>query len=91
MTRAKRLPIGTHCLVQFPTPITEGSLERTFVHDKRSYYGPMWYGMYEHAFHNELVRIVAYHGNDYHVKSLSTNRSCWMGHQLLTPVSFKEL
>lgn len=90
MTRVKRLPLGTHCLFTYQhssgTPI-----ERLFVHDKRYNYGRLYYGQWESTFHNQLVRIISYSGNEYLVKSLTTKKSCWVVHQFLTPVSFKEL
>ena len=89
MTRVKRLPVGTTCLFNYQH--FNGPIDRLFVHDKRSNYGRLYYHTWEAAFHNQLVRIISYSGNDYLVQSLSTNKSCRTVHQFLSPVSFKEL
>ena len=91
MTRVKRLPIGTVCLCTHPAEQVIGPIERLFVHDKRSSYGPLYYYAWAATFHNQLVRIISYSGNEYLIQSLSTNKSCWTVHQFLTPISFKEL
>ena len=89
MTRVKRLPIGTHCL--FTYQHSNGPIDRLFVHDKRSNYGRLYHHAWEAAFHNQLVRIISYSGNEYLVQSLADKKACWTVHQFLTPASFKEL
>lgn len=90
MIRVKRLPIGITCLFTYPV-FQSPTFDRLFVHDKRASYGPLFYSAWSKTFHGQLVRIILYSGNEYLVKSLTTNCTCWAAHQLLTPVSFKEL